>query len=152
MSRQFTIIWDSERANVSIRRVSAVQQDQQDLISFIARITASRRLLPVKFDSYALSELSSALESNDIESLATDVPAAAQWIFHTGHLVYHLNHEYEPHGASGGPLWGGKRGFCVDRWNLWKSQFAWVSTLWQLHKSTRELAAMARDAIINGGV
>lgn len=90
------------------------------LISFITRITASRRLLPVKFDSYAISELSSALESNDIESLATDVPAAAQWIFHTGHLVYHLNHEYEPHGASGGPLWGGKRGFCVDRWNLWE--------------------------------
>lgn len=109
-------------------------------------------MLRFNFDLYAIWQFRSALESNDIETLDTEVPAAAQWIFHAGHLIYNLDREFE-HGhtkgdpARGGPLWDGKRGFCVERWNLWKSQFAWVSTVAEVDEGTRLVAAQARDAM-----
>lgn len=60
------------------------------------------------------------------------VPAAAEWIFHAGRLIYNNTTEFE-HGPSrgdparGGDLWDGKRGFCHERWALWKSRFQWAA-------------------------
>lgn len=77
------------------------------------------------------------------------VPAAAQWIFHAGRMIFHLQDEWK---ASQGPgddqgsgesLWKGKNGFCRERWGFWKSRFAWVHGLKELEFEAKAIAKRA---------
>lgn len=80
------------------------------------------------------------------------VPAAAQWIFHAGPLVFQCQEEYPPGArggdpAGGGNLWKGKHGFCRERWQLWKSRFQWVAEKQSLREGTRAVAKEAVDVM-----
>ena len=95
--------------------------------AFIARSTG-RDVIP--YDLYAIWAMRRALEGEDDNSSDdhVQIEAAAQWIFHAGERLYDSKQVWE-HGpligdpASGGPLWSGKRGFCKERWALWKRRF-----------------------------
>jgi len=43
--------------------------------------------------------------------------------------------------AEGGALWDGKKGFCPERWALWKERFKWVAEQGEMMDEARDLAA-----------
>ncbi len=137
---------DTERAPKRERWVN--------LNAFVARLTAAR---VYDFELYAIWQLRDALEEPVEESgeEVTDssfdakIPAAVQWIFYCGELIYTSKREYE-HGprvgdpARGGELWkGDKRGFCEERWGFWKNRFAELQHYEKLLPETRALAGKA---------
>lgn len=82
------------------------------------------------------------------------VPAAAQWIFYAGHFIYNSQQEWEKSEtrgdpARGGDKWNGKKGFCKERWDFWKSRFSWVAELPELMDETKTIATQAVAAMIN---
>lgn len=92
------------------------------------------------------------LYGRTIDILDGIVPAAAQWIFHAGHLVFQCQEEYPPGAhtgdpARGGDLWKGKHGFCKERWQLWKARFQWVTEAQELREETRVVAKEAVDVM-----
>ncbi|KIY73836.1 hypothetical protein CYLTODRAFT_448442 [Cylindrobasidium torrendii FP15055 ss-10] len=97
-----------------------------NLNAFAARLTRTGVL---NFDLYVIWAMRSALEGEcDDDGLDTAVTAAAQWIFIAGEHIYQSERQYptapntgDP--ACGGPLWTGQRGFCEERWILWRERF-----------------------------
>ncbi|KAL9114198.1 MAG: hypothetical protein Q9187_007509 [Circinaria calcarea] len=90
-----------------------------------------------------------AMYRSSIRHLDCLVPAAAQWIFHAGHMIFHLQDEWrasqdpgEDQGFGEG-LWKGKNGFCRERWDFWKSRFTWVQGLKELEFETKAVAKQA---------
>lgn len=80
------------------------------------------------------------------------VPAAAQWVFHAGLLLFKCEEEIEPSHDRGDPLrggvlWEGKHGFCKKRWEFWKSRFMFIIDGENLDTETRKVAAKAVKAM-----
>ncbi len=86
------------------------------------------------------------------------VPLAAIWIKCAGRMLYRRvlcrgHEEWEGNLAKGGNLWVGRRGFCRERWALWKRRFGEIAGFEQPTKVTRELARKAKEMmeVIEGG-
>ena len=91
-----------------------------------------------------------ALEAqvNDPEAgpLEAFIPAAVAWVSILGSEIFSWDREIPSGGTKGdpgrrGPLWDGQRGFCKERWNLWRQRFAELSSSSELSEELRELAA-----------
>lgn len=140
----------------------------KNLNAFAARITASH--CKKDFKLYGLWSLREALENElwigtanvgpnevqpedlpherSIHVLPGLVPAAAQWIFHAGRVLFTCQEEILPTSKGGDPmrggtLWNGKHGFCQERWGLWKKRFEWVQGVDGLDAYTKEVARNA---------
>jgi hypothetical protein len=78
------------------------------------------------------------------------VPAAVRLIEVAGRLPWSWDQEFE-YGPSkgnpggGGPLWGRKRGFCGERWDLWRRRFGELSAGEWLDGECRDGARRAAD-------
>lgn len=104
---------------------------------------------------FGLWSLREALEDyhKDISKLDGLLPAAAQWIFHAGELIYGCEEEIAPDPQSGDPykggdLWAGKHGFCKERWQLWRQRFDWAAESADLQAETKRAA---REAVVAMG-
>ncbi|KAJ8082469.1 hypothetical protein PM082_008324 [Marasmius tenuissimus] len=105
-----------------------------NLNAFVSRIVVAQLS---DFELYAIWTLRDALESPELDegdaSLNGHVPAAAQWIFIAGSLIYENDREWSPPPNQGNPARGGplapdvKKGFSKERWALWKKGFQAVS-------------------------
>lgn len=131
--------------------------------AFAARITAGS--CAAEFSLFGLWSLRAALEEEPLQDatwsrlaeadpdkfqskLDGSVPPAAQWIFHAGRVLFACEDQIEPSPKRGDPmrggaLWGGKSGFCKERWGLWKNRFEWVQGLHTLEASTKDVAKEA---------
>jgi hypothetical protein len=84
------------------------------------------------------------------QSLDCYVKAAAKVIEIAGRKIRRWDHEYE-HGpligdpGSGGDLWEGKRGFCKERWELWRQRFVHLSGEDRLNEDVRNCARRAGE-------
>lgn len=82
------------------------------------------------------------------------VPAAAQWIFHAGQVVYESQLEIDRSPTHGDALGGGDlgEGSCKGTWSLWKDRFDWVQKNLEVERQTRQTAgeAFALMASIQG--
>ena len=92
------------------------------------------------WDDNALVALSSALERDDWTSaphLRCEILAATEWIIHSGPTLRGLAEENDAFFADGdcaddddfqdippGPLFDGRQGLSVQRWDFWKARFA----------------------------
>ncbi|GAB1731589.1 hypothetical protein NU195Hw_g7050t1 [Hortaea werneckii] len=136
------------RLNVSS---SELIRQLTNLNLFVAMLSKTR-LPAFKFALFALWTMRAALEipADSVrpeQPLEAWIPAAAAWIRVTGDQVYDWDHEY-PRKAPcrGGPMWQGKRGFCYERWQLWRSRFQYLGTQDQiLDPETRKVAREAAD-------
>jgi hypothetical protein len=85
------------------------------------------------FALWMLRELETPTEEMGPKSdIKLDIRIAAIWIEIVGARSYGFDYEfgYSPgKGDSelGGPLWGGKHGFCMERWKLWGRRFGEVA-------------------------
>ena len=135
--------------------------------AFAARITAGS--CAAEFSLFGLWSLREALEEEPLQDdawsrwaeadpdkilskLDGSVPTAAQWIFHAGRALFTCEDQIEPspnrgNPMKGGALWGGKSGFCRERWDLWKKRFEWVQGVTTLEASTKEAAKKAVEAM-----
>lgn len=105
--------------------------------------------------TFGLWSLREALEENheDTSKLDGGLPAAAQWVFHAGELIYDCEEEIAPHPQGGDPykggdLWTGKHGFCKERWELWKQRFDSLAESTDLQTETKQVA---REAVVAMG-
>lgn len=101
----------------------------------------------VSWFKLAVWSLRDALETPPRENLFDcDVAAAAQWIIHSGDLLFSvLEHDEEEPEADrfwSGPLWKGKGLLSVPRWGFWKHRFSEISE--QETGQTRSAAGTAR--------
>jgi hypothetical protein len=67
---------------------------------------------------------------------------AANWISLAGAKLFASDDDF---GIAGGGrrLWKGKKGFCKERWKLWKKRFQEVSQSAQPSQNTRDIAKRA---------
>ncbi|KAJ5611713.1 hypothetical protein N7528_008818 [Penicillium herquei] len=79
---------------------------------------------------YAVRILRSALEDEPHRSkgmVEYRIRAAAQWILHSGQAIFdNLDSKFterELNEMAEGPLYKGKEGLCLERWNFWKASF-----------------------------
>lgn len=140
---------DPDQANARLR--------WKNINAFAARITAFPCANTYK--TYGLWSLRQALEDdaqeNGYEYLPTldgSVPAAAQWIFHAGQVIFACEDKIEPSRQRGDPLrggalWKGKSEFSKERWSLWKTRFEWMQGVETLAASTKEIAKKAVEAM-----
>ena len=103
--------------------------------------------------NFGLWSLRDALEEEYEDGSALDgyIPAAAQWIFYAGSLLYACEDEIvsDPIGGDpyrGGDLWTGKHGFCKERWQFWKVRFEWAAGS-DLQLETKRIAREAVDVM-----
>ncbi|KAK2754557.1 hypothetical protein FQN54_006958 [Arachnomyces sp. PD_36] len=118
--------------------------------AFVAAITKEGLS---NFWLYAIWAMRSGLEeSPKARSSVGDhdlhVPAAAVWIMVAGEEIRKRDDVWEASRtggdpACGGDLWKGKRGFCTERWDFWKSRFNTLRQQEGLWAETREIAAEA---------
>ena len=76
--------------------------------------------------------LRDALEKNPRECLLDcNVAAAAQWIIHSGEVLFSFLEDDEAESETDrywtGPLWKGKDTLSVSRWKFWKQRFSEIS-------------------------
>lgn len=116
------------------QELSSIQQGWTRCNAFVARLTT----IPgaPDYEVYAIHALRWALEVKDLspQDIGMNVPAAAVWISYAGEWIYSSQREWDPlhsegHAdpAHGGTLWNGKKGFCSERWALWKESFRMVA-------------------------
>jgi hypothetical protein len=87
-------------------------------------------------------------QENTVREVANcDISVASQWVIRSGTELYR-------EGLAGGPLnndepgmkvtgYNGKPGLCLERWQIWKSQFSKVK-----YEVDEEVAKMVHQAII----
>lgn len=116
--------------------------------AFVARLV-TMRCTALDYELYAIWTLSAALEEGlHPDELWMDVPGAAVWVFYAGDFLFNSRREWEPTGnrsvAQGGPLWQGKPGFCVERWQFWKERFGAIVERDDVDEDTRSWADGAK--------
>lgn len=125
----------------------------RNLNAFAARLITAHCEDLILFGLWSLREaLEKDHEKESMRTLDGSVPAAAQWIFHAGPIIYECQDEIEPSDTRGDPmrggdLWDGKHGFCRERWDLWKERFGWVEGREDVNEETRQVAAEALAAM-----
>jgi hypothetical protein len=111
---------------------------------FAALLMATRE--PVfNYSWFALITFREALEgSADQEAGQLDglIPAAAAWIQVLGAEIYGWTEDFGRKGK-GGPLWSGKEGFCVERWQFWRERLGEMAKKEQFDDKTRSAAVDA---------
>jgi hypothetical protein len=70
--------------------------------------------------------------------------AAALWIEFCSEHLHSLEQTWEPDPrkgdvARGGPLYNGHKGFCKERWELWRRRFGVLSEEESLETETRKM-------------
>jgi len=76
-----------------------------------------------------------------------NVSTASEWIIRCGMQLYRQSWDVGPLDTdrawlkTAGPLYDGKRGFCRDRWQFWKSRFS------KLKGEVGEVAKMVEQAL-----
>ncbi|KAK7062636.1 hypothetical protein VNI00_000124 [Paramarasmius palmivorus] len=128
-----------------------------NLNAFVAHVTLAHVM---DFELYAIWALRDAFEEDgfakvpdDSESPSTTsspldahIPAAAQWIFVTGTLIYHSERQWVPGPNEGDPARGGPllpfstQGFSRERWNFWKMGFATAAKDKRLGEDTKNIS------------
>lgn len=79
------------------------------------------------------------------QELDCRIGIAADWITYCGEKILLLSKKNESSSArDGGPLWEGKPGLSLERWNLWKERFSEVGRTATLNEETRRLAQDSR--------
>ena len=126
----------------------------RNLNAFGARLTRDDN---VNLQFFAILFLSTALENEPDRRarafhtqgpiLDCDVPIAAQWIKHCGHVLIGSTPVSETWGKSGN-LWKGKPGFSPERWHFWKQRFGEMREHDQVNEQTKEVAAEAYDLMV----
>nr|POF02123.1 hypothetical protein CFP56_69038 [Quercus suber] len=107
---------------------------------FLAMLMATEE--PVfNYSWFALVALRSALETpvGTLYSFPADkaepwIRAASAWIEIMGFEIFGWDENFATGAArgapgSGGPLWNGKHGFCMDRWGFWRQRFVEIATM-----------------------
>ncbi|KAK4977511.1 hypothetical protein LTR66_003915 [Elasticomyces elasticus] len=99
------------------------------LSSFAARLLNHEM---VSWTSFAVWQLREALEEPSTgPKLQCDIAAAAEWIVHSGVLLYssRSNDEVDPKDRSvmAGSIYKGKWSLCPERWEFWKLRFGEIS-------------------------
>ncbi|KAB8275843.1 hypothetical protein BDV30DRAFT_247036 [Aspergillus minisclerotigenes] len=91
-------------------------------------------------------------DPKDVDQLPFKAAAAAVWILYAGHALYGRDEAIG--GTQGDPLWmlpkgerrklrrkfRGTQGLCLDRWLLWKQQFAAIRDGGSVDTETRRIA------------
>ncbi|KAF9261120.1 hypothetical protein L218DRAFT_544881 [Marasmius fiardii PR-910] len=115
--------------------------------AFAAQITVAH---VDDFELYAIWTLRDALEETKVNtSLNVLVPAAAQWIFIAGRLIYQSEREWVLPPNQGDPARGGslipdiKKGFSKERWAFWKKGFEGIGEDSGEQKETKRIATEA---------
>lgn len=116
--------------------------------AFIAKITKEGL---ANFWLYAIWAMREALEDGDrtqVAELDAVVPAAASWVLVAGEGILKKDEVWKASfttgdPAGGGRLWKGKKGFCKERFGLWKRGFQVLSQRKDLNSETREISAEA---------
>ncbi len=125
--------------------VGAIKAEWTRHNAFLARLVTTPGALD--YEKYALISMQGALEESakTAEEISANVPAAAVWIFYAGEHIYKSRREWSERWtpAQGGPLWNGKKGFCPERWALWKDRFQWVTMQENTTDEAREFAGKA---------
>lgn len=88
-------------------------------------------------------------------SIDRRMPYALLWLSIAGEELFSCAVQRSVHTIEGGTLWkGGWKGFCVERWRLWKQRFSEISRFDQVSEETRRLAKEAEErmGMIEGGV
>lgn len=126
----------------------------RNLNAFGARLTRDGT---VDLQFFAITFLSSALENepdhrarafhNQGPTLNCDVPIAAQWIKHCGHILIESTQVCDTWGK-GGNLWKGKPSFSPERWQFWKQRFGEMREHDQVSEQTKEAAAEAYNLMV----
>ncbi|TFK54220.1 hypothetical protein OE88DRAFT_1723942 [Heliocybe sulcata] len=106
--------------------------------AFIARLTNA---CIADFLLYAIWSVRPVLEEDEVSTAELDmlVPAAAVWFLYLGERIHESDEEYGGPGR-GGTVWTGKKGFCKERWQLWKERMAIISQNTGISVDTRDIA------------
>jgi hypothetical protein len=99
------------------------------LNSFVARLSSAGL---VDGSCLAIWVLRHALEEKNIakETANCNISAASEWIIKNGRklhdraLAIQQLDEDKARATAGGPLYKGKAGLCLERWQFWKLQFS----------------------------
>jgi hypothetical protein len=76
----------------------------------------------------------------EIQALDIGLPVAFTWFKHAGKVLFELDVEYDGEAGRGGYLWDGKKGFCPERWALWKRRFGEIFKLELASEEARDIA------------
>lgn len=142
-----------------------VVHDTPEELNFQAFLVLSTKENIVNWSSFALAEFRNVLEnvpdhrSGAYQQQGPDIdrcmPYVSMWILFAGEKLA----SYAVQGAigtiEGGNLWtGGYKGFCVERWRLWKRRLGEISRFDQVSEETRKLAKEAEEKMgtFEGGV
>ena len=101
-------------------------------------------------DTFAIRVMRGALETAEttpeLNPPEVFIPAAVEWILILGSEMYSWAKRSSYRGqfgneGTGGPLWYGKHGYCIERWKFWKHRFNDLSSSSELvSQELRELA------------
>jgi hypothetical protein len=118
--------------------------------AFVARLV-TKQCKALDYEVYAIHTMRAALEDElHADELWINVPAAAVWVFHAGNFLFRSQREWvfvpekgNAEGRSvayGGPLWQGKTGSCIERWDFWKERFGVIVEREDVDEDTRSWA------------
>jgi hypothetical protein len=126
-------------------KVDAENDHWLNLNAFAARIVASQVL---DLSLYAIWAMRDALEM-PLEGIKPEVRdqtlrAAALWIEFCGENLHGMEKLWESDPrkgdvARGGLLYSGPKGFCEERWELWRQRFGELSQDKRLEEKTRQV-------------
>ena len=136
----------------------AISEQFTNQCAFLTRLIRFDALRE-KCESWALIALAGALEEDlSPRGLDLNVPGAAMWILYAGDHLLQCDQEWldsrvstRAHMiASGSFMWGTekKKGFCRERWDLWRNSLAWVGDIEGVTVATREIAMRAADEMV----
>lgn len=96
--------------------------------------------------------LETPIENIKPETRDQAMRAAALWIFFCGGNLEGLKRIWEADPrkgdvARGGPLYGGPKGFCVERWSLWRERFGILCGESRLDEETRKMLGDAKKSM-----
>ncbi|KZT26737.1 hypothetical protein NEOLEDRAFT_1131753 [Neolentinus lepideus HHB14362 ss-1] len=116
-----------------------------NLNAFAARLTYAGVM---SFLLYAIWGARPVLEEEGVSPAELDrlVPGAAMWFLYLGRPIYTSDEEYGNPGR-GGALWKGKKGFCKERWYLWKDRLDIISQNTDVSGNTRDMAKQALETM-----
>ena len=114
---------------------------------------------PPSCQAFALLALSGALETDlSPRGLDLNVPGAAVWILYAGDHLLRCEKEWLDPRSSVESFRVSKetftwpasnmKGFCRERWNLWRNSFAWVTDMEGVLPETRVIAMRAADEMV----
>lgn len=122
--------------------------------AFVARLV-TKQCKALDYEVYAIHTMRAALEDErHADELWINVPAAAVWVLYAGNFLFRSQREWvfvpeegNLEGRSvayGGPLWQGKTGSCIERWEFWKERFGVIVETENVDEDTRSWADSAR--------